>query len=167
MGCWNPFAPKESDDKTPNFSYLEPTTPENVLQNLILSYRNRDIDMYLTCFSNDGEHPFEFHLLENDWQDLNNDGIKDRYWGLETEELFTRNMFERAKDIQIDDFRGNVQYVDSHDAEQLVLVRAFNLIVWMDDNLGLTAHGEAEFTFRQDDKGIWHIVKWIDRSMVY
>jgi hypothetical protein len=76
-------------------------------------------------------------------------------------------MFEKADHIQIDDFRGSVQYVDSHDSDQLVLKREFNLIVWLDNNLGMKAQGEVLFTMRQDDEGKWRIVKWVDQSRVY
>lgn len=169
VGCWNPFNPKEEEDISPeDIPYLAPTTPDNVLKNLILSYRYHDIDMYLECLSQDEAHPFEFHLLEQDWQDLNHDGLTDRYWGLETEERFTRNMFQKAKDIQIDDFRGTSQYPDSHDENQVILKRQFNLMVMLDDNLGMKAHGEAKFTMRKNEEtGKWYIVKWVDESKVY
>lgn len=163
VGCWNPFGPEEAEIEDVG-GILEATTPENVLSNLVFAYRQRDIDLYLQCLSKD----FVFFLTQTDWQDLDNDGQVDRYWGLAKEEEFTRKMFEQAWRISLDDFRGQQQLTDPSDptGKTQILKREFTLRVWIDETIELSAIGEATFTLAPDENNIWRITKWVDESEI-
>ncbi|RMH71934.1 MAG: hypothetical protein D6675_05560 [Gemmatimonadetes bacterium] len=162
--CWNPFSPQQ--DKPEKIRPLAPNTPENVLSNLVLAYRQRDIELYLDCLADD----FEFYLLDEDWADFDGDGETDQFWGLALEEQFTRNMFEQAWRIELDDFRGTQSITDPSDpsGKSKILKRSFTLRVWETEESvdPLPAQGEATFTLRPNEQGIWKIVKWVDESEV-
>jgi len=91
--CDNPFHPKLRHLNNPQ---NQNRTPTELLQNLELAYRQKNIDLYKELLSPD----FRFELISAEVNqigiDFNNDGIKDSFWGYEQEVEFTDNLFNRG-----------------------------------------------------------------------
>lgn len=88
--CWNPFHPPLLDDSD---SSLRNATPLDVLQNLERAYKERNINIYKELLAPD----FRFELISTEVGqigiDVNGDGIRDSWWGVDQELLFTENLF--------------------------------------------------------------------------
>lgn len=166
-GCL--FSPEPGDPPEDDLYYSPADSAWKVVANLQLAYVNRDIDHYLECFRDD----FEFHLLEQDWDDYNGDGIIDTYWGLDKEEEFHEGLFGVVELIELT-FTGNMQYPNPADptGESLSLPRTFDLKVYETVSgpsgpEGFRASGSAEFICRVDSvTGEWYIWQWNDQSEI-
>lgn len=167
-GCL--FSPEPDDNPSPPPPYYSPADSAwKVVFNLQLAYVNRDHDHYMQCFRDD----FEFHLLEQDWDDYNGDGIIDTYWGLDTEDEFHEAMFNGVEQIELT-FTGNMQYPYQGDptGESWSLPRTFDLKVYTSIGgsggvTGYRASGDALFICRVDStSGEWYIWQWYDESEI-
>lgn len=163
-GCWNPFSPNTGDDPPPTQYHSPVDSAYKVLENLEYAYISRDIGHYLGCFRDD----FEFHLLEVDWNDYNDDGILDKYWGLDQEEAFHIIMFNNVSSIDLG-LDGNQQspWTGDPTGQSYQLQRTFNLKVYTQANPpeGYMASGSALFICRPDTTtGEWYIWQWWDLS---
>ncbi len=160
--CWNPFAP-ETDQGEEYQYYNSPDSAYKVLKNLEYAYLSRDIDHYLACFRDD----FEFHLLECDYDDYDEDGIEDTYWGLDLEELFHESMFNSVSSIELT-LSGTSQQPWTGDSTGIAqqLQRTFDLKVYLDASgtTGYRAAGSALFICRPDSNNVWYVWKWFDNS---
>ncbi len=163
-GCWNPFSP-DTGDKPPPPQYHNPVdSAYKVLENLEYAYISRDIGHYLNCFRDD----FEFHLLEVDWNDYNDDGILDKYWGLDQEEAFHILMFNNVSsiDLTLDGIQQS-PWTGDPTGQSYQLPRTFDLKVYTDEaqSSGFRASGSALFICRPDtNTGEWYIWQWWDQS---
>lgn len=166
-GCL--FSPESDDNPAPPPLYYSPADSAwKVVANLQMAYENRDHDHYMQCFRDD----FEFHLLEQDWDDYNGDGIIDTYWGLDREDEFHEAMFNGVELIELT-FTGNQQYPWMGDPtnESLCLPRTFDLKVYTSIGgpggvEGWRASGSAQFICRTDSSGEWYIWQWFDESEI-
>ncbi|TDF74515.1 hypothetical protein [Candidatus Syntrophosphaera thermopropionivorans] len=88
--CWNPFRPRMEDHSD---TTIQNRTPQEVLENLELSYKERNINIYQELLSED----FRFELISSEVNqigvDVNNDGLRDDWWGYDQEILYTKNLF--------------------------------------------------------------------------
>lgn len=166
-GCL--FSPDPDPNPTQPPLYHSPADSAwKVVANLQMAYVNRDHDHYMQCFRDD----FEFHLLEQDWDDFNGDGIIDTYWGLDTEDEFHEAMFNGAELIELT-FTGTQQYLWMGDPtnESWLLPRTFDLKVYTSIGgsgpvNGWRASGDAQFICRTDENGEWYIWQWFDLSEI-
>lgn len=165
-GCL--FSP-ESGEPEEDLYYSPADSAWKVLANLQLSYVNRDHDHYMQCFRDD----FEFHLLEQDWDDFNGDGIIDTYWGLDREDEFHEAMFNGVELIELT-FTGNqlFPWMGDPTGESYSLPRTFDLKVYTSLSgpggvEGYRASGSADFICRVDSAtGEWYIWQWFDQSEI-
>jgi len=166
-GCL--FSPDADPDPTePPLYYSPPDSAWKVLANLQMAYVNRDHDHYMQCFRDD----FEFHLLEQDWDDYNGDGIIDTYWGLDKEDEFHQAMFNGVELIELT-FTGTQEYPWMGDPSGIsyCLPRTFDLKVYTSIGgsggvTGYRASGSAQFICRPDEDGEWYIWQWFDESEI-
>jgi hypothetical protein len=159
-GCWNPFGVDEGDPVPPNYhEYCD--SAYKVVENLELAYVSKDLDSYIDCFRDD----FEFHLLEQDWDDYNGDGFEDQYWGLDIEENFHETLFENVEVIELT-FQGDFEDPWTQDTTATILIRTFQLKVYTDyqSSQGYQASGSAHFICRPDSTGEFYIWQWYDLS---
>ena len=163
-GCWNPFSPNTGGEPPPVQYHSPVDSAYKVLENLEYAYISRDIGHYLACFRDD----FEFHLLEVDWNDYNDDGTIDTYWGLDLEEQYHINMFNSTNVTSIDlNLSGTQQSVWTGDptGQSYQLQRTFELKVFTTISPGYIATGSALFICRPDTTtGEWYIWQWWDLS---
>ena len=77
--CWNPFRPRMEDHSD---TTIQNRTPQEVLENLELSYKERNINIYQELLSED----FRFELISSEVNqigvDVNNDGLRDDWWAM-------------------------------------------------------------------------------------
>lgn len=172
--CWNPFRPPLQDDSSDT---IQNRTPAQVLENLELSYRERNINIYKELLSDD----FRFELISSEVNqigiDLNNDGIRDSWWGYDEEVLFTRNLFtEGSSDGSYpppDDIQLNLQIPPEENWEAdpevghedwVVIPSVFDLkLSYFSANAMITANGVARFYLKPADNR-WYIAVWRDES---
>ena len=91
--CWNPFRPHMEDHSD---TTIQNRTPREVLENLELSYKERNINIYQDLLSPD----FRFELISSEVNqigvDVNGDGLRDDWWGYDQEILYTQNLFTKG-----------------------------------------------------------------------
>jgi hypothetical protein len=164
VGCSNPFAPPNIGPR--GGAPIKPlTSPENVLDNLVYAYEQRDIDVYETLLDPD----FVFVYFD-----------PDRIEGIETVVVprdgpsgdleRTRRLFRVFDEIRIPVFDTTATSVDSSGPRVLQMRRvAFQLTLRdLSGDFGyesFEASGDAMFWFgRSASGGLWHIVRWEDLS---
>jgi len=141
LRCSGPVTPEQKE------GYLPPTTPENVILNLQVSYTNKDIDGYLECLSED----FRFYYS----------GVGS--WDKTEEERIHRNMFSGtngATEINLK-LSGGWNLEGSSDSEW-TLLRAYELKHTPNSGEVEIACGQVKFHLRQEEGGIWRIEKWVE-----
>lgn len=172
--CWNPFHPPLRDDSD---GTIQNRTPREVLQNLELSYSERSINIFKSTLAPD----FRFELLSSEVSqigiDVNNDGIRDSWWGYEQEVLYTGNLFTNGSSdgthLPPDDLQLRLQIPPEENWEAdpelgheswVVIPCIFDLkLIYYVSNSMLTASGVARFYLKPlHDR--WYIAIWRDES---
>jgi len=163
-GCSNPFSPPNIGPR--GGAPIKPlTSPDNVLDNLVYAYEQRDFDVYETLLDPD----FVFVYFD-----------PERVEGIETVVVprdgpsgdleRTRRLFRVFDEIRIPVFDSTDASVDSSGPRVLQKRRvAFQLTLRdLDGDFGFEsfeASGDAMFWLGQSSfNGSWHIVRWEDLS---
>lgn len=121
--------------------YLSPTTPENVIRNVELSYNNKDVKKYLECLSND----FEFQ------------SVKAGIWHEKEEKQIHTQLFHDADEIKLN-LTGKVI---TYEHEKLCLLpRSYSLILKYDSAFTEESFGEVVFYLCKQGDGTWKIIRW-------
>lgn len=174
MGCDNPFRPKlrYQDDTT-----IYNRNPSELLQNLELAYRQKNINIYKELLSPD----FRFELISSEVDiigiDLNNDGIKDSWWGYDKELELTNNLFNLGSSDGLypppDFINLNLRIPPQELWETDPQVGHENWIViscpfelqlqYSSISSSLTANGNARFYLKPINNR-WYIAIWRDES---
>jgi hypothetical protein len=163
-GCSNPFSPPNIGPRG-GAPIKSLTSPENVLDNLVYAYEQRDFDVYETLLDPD----FVFVYFD-----------PERVEGIETVVVprdgpsgdleRTRRLLRVFDEIRIPVFRVTETSVDSTGSRTLQKRRvAFQLTLRdLDGDFGFEsfeASGDAMFWLGQSSfNGLWHIVRWEDLS---
>ena len=172
--CRNPFRP-ELIYNTNND--LQNRDPKQVLQSLERAYQDKNIDLYKKLLAPD----FRFELLSSEVNqigiDVNDDGIRDSWWGFEQEIQLTENLFKYGSsdgnypppdqiELRLQVPPENLWELDPEvDHEDWVIVPCvFDLsLTYLSSNSSLNASGVARFYLKETNKR-WHIVIWRDES---
>jgi len=174
--CRNPFCPEIYDVSKDE---IQNRTPEELLQNLERAYTERNINIYKSLL-----HPdFRFELLASEVSligiDMNNDGMRDSWWGYAQEVEYTDRMFNKGSSDGTypppDDIKLRLQIPPSerwqNDPEVghedwIIIPCNFNLILtYQESNSSITANGIARFYLRPEGKD-WKIAIWRDESNI-
>jgi hypothetical protein len=163
VGCSNSSGPSES-------GYLEPTSPVNVLANVQRAYTYLNLDVYLTCLSDD----FKFHFAEadqQDWPEL------PPWFHKSDEQQVHENMFGDEWDVESITLTLTVAFVetipggDLHTpARDVVVIRAeTDLRVSLAGGVTYLATSPQEFYFRtvpgseeREGRVLWEMFEWHD-----
>jgi hypothetical protein len=172
--CWNPFRPALINN--PNET-LRNSTPLEVLQNLERSYKERNINMYKELLSDD----FRFELISSEVSqigiDVNNDGIRDSWWGYDQEVQITGNLFSTGSTDgsypSPDDIYLRLQVPPESNWETdpevghedwVVIPCVFDLkLSYYSSNSLINANGVARFYLKPANNR-WYIAIWRDES---
>ncbi len=170
-GCWNPFAPGETDDSHDiDIQYKLRTSPDNVIYNLNTAYKWMNAEQYLACLAED----FVFTLNPEDYE--NPDSELPPSWGKQEERDIHQNMFADTTNVDRIDLTLTYQwYVYDTGAEQddpyddrFTYREGTDLRVWVGEYT-YWANADQEFVFKidQDEVGphgetLWEIAEWFD-----
>jgi hypothetical protein len=174
FGCENPFRPKLLDSST---SLVNSRSPEELLQNLEKSYREKNINVFRQLLHED----YRFELLSSEYSqigiDMDGDGLRDSWWGYDQEIELTRNMFERGSsdgtlpvadeiELRLQIPPQEVWETDATEGREtwIVIPCYFDLILsYASSNSIYMANGTARFYLVQE-AGNWQIIIWRDES---
>lgn len=172
--CQNPFCPPMVDNSRDT---VLNRTPREVLQNLEQAYRERNINIFKILLSND----FRFELISSEVSqigvDVNDDGIRDSWWGYEEEVQFTNNLFNHGSTDGIypppDQLQLRLQIPPEENWELdpeighedwIVIPCYFDLtLFYLQSNSSIVANGVARFYLRPENNR-WYIAIWRDES---
>lgn len=158
-GCWNPFSPKEGRVEEVNPISLE--DPLNVLNRIVLSYQNTDIDLYKTTLDST-DFVFIFDPKDEGLEEyLELLGITNYSWGYTEEFLSTRAIFESMAEkhiVVIPVFSGG--YEQAYGDTLLVIVRSYNFEPPVIE--GEIIEGTVHFWVKKCDDELWRIIRWYD-----
>ncbi len=176
VSCTNPFRPKIRDDVN---ATLVNRTPKDVLQNLELSYKQRNIGIYEQLLAPD----FRFELISSEVNligiDVNGDGIRDSWWGFEQEIKMTNNLFSHGSSDGIypppDQINLRLQIPPEtaweNDPEVghedwIIIPCVFDLqLLYFATNSSIISGGVARFYLRPLNNR-WYIAIWRDESNI-
>lgn len=172
-GC--PFSTERDGDGgtvEPPEEYKARTSPENLLHNLRVAYKQKDYEKYVELFAEDFTFVFNPLDAQNDSLDIPDS------WGLEQEKEAHRKLFS-APDIEdiILEWRPDPQLPpDFENADTKIIVRNITLEVTQrlpsGEPLFLQVAGDAWFHFRKGDETtaegdtIWEVVWWEDKTQI-
>ena len=172
--CWNPFHPRLADISNDT---IQNRTPLEVLQNLERAYSERNINIYKTLLAQD----FRFELISSEVNqigvDVNDDGIRDSWWGYDEEVTFTGNLFTNGSSdgtqLPPDDLHLRLQIPPQENWETdpelghedwVVVPCVFDLkLSYYASNSLITANGVARFYLKPANNR-WYIAIWRDES---
>jgi len=156
---------------------IQNRTPQEVLENLELSYKERNINIYKELLSED----FRFELISSEVNqigvDVNNDGLRDDWWGYDQEILYTKNLFTTgSSDGSMpppDELQLHLQIppessweIDPQVGHEdwVIIPCMFDLkLSYYTSNSMITASGVARFYLKPMNNR-WYIVIWRDES---
>lgn len=126
------------------------------------SWNDRDIALMEDCYRYDFQH----HLLEEDWDDFDGDGIIDQYWGLDLELAFAQDCFSAADSIYFDLRSGTV--VDSlwgGDTTEVAMAMHRDLVreIYTPGDTTVEVH-PVLLVASPGSNGKWHIWRWFDEE---
>jgi hypothetical protein len=174
LSCRNPFHPNLVDNSNDT---VYNRTPVELLQNLERSYRERNINIFKSLLAPD----FRFELIASEVSqigvDVNNDGIRDSWWGYEEEVQFTANLFTYGSSDGTypppDDIELRLQIPPEENWEidpevghedWIVIPCLFNLTLsYYSTNSAIAASGVARFYLKPANNR-WYIAIWRDES---
>ncbi|MCB5259337.1 MAG: hypothetical protein PHY41_02785 [Candidatus Cloacimonetes bacterium] len=174
--CKNPFRPPLIDTST---SIVRNRSPEELLQNLEKSYREKNINVFRQLLHKD----YRFELLSSEYQqigiDMDGDGIKDSWWGYDYEVEITKNMFELGSSDGIMPVAKSIELrlqippqelweQDPADGREdwIVIPCYFDLILsYGNSGSSYIANGVARF-YLVEESGGWKIIIWRDESQI-
>lgn len=176
QGCWNPFRLKPIQYPDTDGG-IDNSTPVKVLENLERAYRERNINIFKSLLAPD----FRFELISSEVSqigiDVNNDGIRDSWWGYEEEVSFTNNLFTFGSSDGMypppDQLQLRLQIPPDESWEidpeighenWIVIPCYFNLtLTYLASGTSIAANGVARFYLRPTQNR-WYIAIWRDES---
>jgi hypothetical protein len=165
-GCQNPFNPvSEALLEEATGEAFEPTTPQRVLDNLVVSYQEMDIDRYMACFDST-DFTFKFDPSEPGLEALLDGlGIVNNEWYRTEEWLATQALFADVRrlggSISVA-LTGGPPHPWSGDpsGNTVEIQRAYQIEV---RPIQTDVVGTAFFRLRTNEHGNWVIVEWQDK----
>jgi hypothetical protein len=156
-GCTNPFHPPESSS-----SYVEPTNPKGVIENLKMAMISRDLEGYLQCLDRDS---FKFYfdaqdttvqsILKREW------GLDSLYWGYTEEKLSVEVMFSIEREIYLELVELPAPPNPEPNHVNLFYEYVLNIEPPL-ENIAIV-EGRALFTLKKNpETGYWVIETWRD-----
>ncbi|MDD4310398.1 MAG: hypothetical protein PHO32_08465 [Candidatus Cloacimonetes bacterium] len=174
VSCQNPFRPKLIDLSNAEIQNL---TPEALLNNLMLAYKEKNINIYKSLL-----HPdFRFELIASEVSqigiDVNGDGLRDSWWGFDKEIEYTTRMFSEGSSdglYPVPDYINLVLHIPPENLweadpelgheDWIVIPCSFDLVLsYTSSNTSFTANGIARFYLRKVEN-LWYIAIWRDES---
>ncbi len=168
FGCSNPFNPGFSQNRNVSVEYVyKPTTPENVLKNLIEAYNQKDLNIYKNCLSDS----FRFQLKTSDIPEIGID-----WWGYEQEVEYHNNLFGKGSSdgsfpspdnivltLEIPPQSNWENDTQTGHEKWVIIACPFYLHLFYSNQTDISASGFARFYLKQENDQ-WVIAMWVDES---
>ncbi|PID27769.1 MAG: hypothetical protein CSB55_07580 [Candidatus Cloacimonadota bacterium] len=175
--CANPFNP-DSAQTSNDVAQTVVSTPEATLLQLENAYNRQDIELYKECLSDS----FHFILINSEYSeigvDMNNDGIKDNWWGFEQEVNYHENLFTSGSsdgliptpvsvnlNLQIPPKSLWEQENETGENPVYIIPCNFDLVLTYSDFQDINAYGYSRFWLILEDD-MWKIYRWQDESNI-
>jgi len=163
LRCECPFStrtPVEPEKPRP-YSLQSPTSPENVLSNfkIVYEYALSAVD-YMDCLSED------FHFSPDPFDSLQYEEIFSNPWGLEREEQFTANLFDRVVSDPNPKVLTRWEFIVDVQEEHEAYFEYDYELGFNDEQDGAwkSAEGKAHLTLRKGEDGSWALSRWLDEK---
>ena len=158
--CNNPFKTRDAEEpETSAITFIQPTSPDIVIANLITSLRERNTTNYIKCFQMGDFSGFNFipepSAKENYISALNE-------WDVNKEKTYVTNLFFSLPEDSLSNLylEGIEEYIFSDSAS---FIKNYTLqLHHTDASIPKDFSGRLEFGFTRLESGLWLISKWID-----
>ncbi|KAA0211462.1 MAG: hypothetical protein OZ913_05190 [Ignavibacteriaceae bacterium] len=144
----------------PRSNYSPPTSPDIVLTNLQFAIAEKNLNNYISCFSDSVLTGKVFHFVADlstnaQYPILSN-------WNFQQEKIYYTNLISQT-DIQSSSnlFLSNPQAITTPDS---VIYDADYVLVYFhnDPSVAKNFNGKLRFTMFQDSRNLWSITRWQD-----
>jgi hypothetical protein len=155
------FEPRTPEPPGGGGTWVPPTTPEIVLENMINSMDQKVIGNYVQNLTADTGSPFVFHPDPSDSFDLSSTfaGVYDN-WTRDTERIVTQTIFDEAASLDLTfTKRDTTVYIGVNEC-----VLYYKYWLQITSKLGTTEffRGLVEYHLRREGS-YWYICMWIDK----
>ncbi|MHB1688798.1 MAG: hypothetical protein ACYCVH_15700 [Ignavibacteriaceae bacterium] len=147
----------------PRSNYQQAVTPDILIQNLINSLADKNVQNYLSCFS-DSAYTQKVFTFSASSSALSQFPALAENWGKKNEEQYFNNMILKVADnIQISLTLSNSSI--SPQGDSLFYTASYFLNVpTSDPNLPQSYQGDLKFSMIRDSRSLWTIYYWQDYS---
>lgn len=159
-GC-DIFSTREAESPTqPRSNLPQAFERETLIDNLIISYKDKSVFDYLNCFSDSVFTGKGFNFIASSeaasqYPALNQD------WNLNSEEIFFKNIAASSQDIPITLILSNSSF--SQQGDSLVYTASYSITVpFIDPGIENNYRGDLIFYILRDNNLIWRIYFWQD-----
>jgi hypothetical protein len=159
-GC-NIFSTRDAESPTqPRSNLPQAFERETLIDNFIISYRDKSVFDYLNCFSDSVFTGKGFTFIASSeaasqYPALNQD------WNLNSEEIYFKNITGSSQDIPITLILSNSSF--SQQGDSLIYTASYSITVpFIDPGIENNYHGDLIFYILRDNNLIWRIYFWQD-----
>ena len=169
VACTNPFttrAGQVEEPETGEVEYLSPNEPENVLKNLLLAIKNKNLTEYMNCFS-----PADLARFKFEPEPFYLNEFLTRGWTLSDEEDYFDQLRSSVLHLNFSWQNGDEPILHPvigsapNDSVESV-VTPYSMLVAFDIDSARTYEGTAFFKLYHDQgTQKWHIYYWKDKAL--
>ena len=164
LGCENPFATREPEAPiTKQSTWIQPTSPDYVMVNLINAIGEKNITNYIRCLADTSSSNKNFNFVAEPSVALKNPGLFSR-WQKEEELNYLNQLMlylptDSTSKLVLNSLREN----SSQDSVILIQEYTLNLGLKCDDNsCPRLLQGQVEFHLSKSNEDLWFIHSWVD-----
>ncbi len=160
--CNNPFSTRDPDkpDSVGGDALKSPNSPENIIDNLMISCKNVSSQDYLSLFTED----FVFNPSLDDSTRFEEDFRAG--WGYDREQIFAENFLQKKVTDQISFTTHVYKYRSGDDSyEYTYSMDVFSPVDSTKVDAGIEkfrVSGYAWLYLKEDSEGKWRIYKWVE-----
>lgn len=156
--CNNPFATREPEPPSEERStWLQPTKPEWVLDNLKFSIQEGNLPNYMKCLTDTNSR---FQFIPDGFVEANNQGFFNN-WDLSSEQNYIAKVFSASYDSIRRVTFNELLNLDYQDSVKIKIEYDLELHHNLAENFPKNAKGQAEFRLNTSN-GEWYITRWVD-----
>jgi len=160
--CKNPFATRDAEPPTSHrSSWLFPTDPAIVMENMRSAFRERNVENYMKCLVDSNQL---FRFIPDEYEASNSAGVFEQ-WGLALEQTYINKLFTSIPEDSISSlfFPLDCQRIDFSDSVLIRTDYTLELHHLLARSYPRQARGKADFWFIQRN-GYWVITRWEDHE---
>lgn len=145
----------------PKSNMLQPVTPQDVITNLIHSLEDRDVENYLSCFSDTSNTEKTFQFSPSAGASAQFPQLT-QMWDKENERQYFNNLRTRIPDgTRISLILSNSNHNPLVDSSVFTATYTLN-IPQNESNIPVNYEGELRFSLIRNSSSLWSIYFWVD-----